>query len=235
MTILELRKQLFEYADEEYREFHKNLVPGNNEFIGVRIPQLRKLAKEIAKNEYEWHELVTDKTETKYVEELSFVGYVIAYAQMDNEERFKLLDDYVPRINNWATCDTFCGTLKFVDKKENNKLMWDFIQKFLVSDNEFEIRFGVVMILGYFVNVEYIDSAFQWFNKINHDGYYVKMGIAWTVAEFYIKHPEKTFKFLKDNKMDNFTHNKSIQKINESFRVEKDKKEELKKLKRKNK
>ncbi|MDR2084440.1 MAG: DNA alkylation repair protein [Bacteroidales bacterium] len=233
MTILELREKLFQYADEEYRDFHKNLVPGGHNFIGVRIPQLRKMAKEIVKNNDEWRELLNDKTKPEYVEELNLIGYVIGYVNIDPTERLALLDAYVPRINNWATCDTVCGTFKFADKKENQELMWNFIQKYLTSDKEFEIRFAVVSILAYFVNEQYIDRSLQWLNNINHEGYYVKMGVAWTVAEFYIKFPEKTLKFLQNNNMDDFTHNKSIQKINESFRVDKETKEKLKKLKRK--
>ena len=233
MTIAELREILFSFADEKYRDFHKKLVPGNHDFIGVRVPQLKKLAKEYVKTQ-NWQELHNDKTEILYVDELSFVAFTIGFAKIEIDEKFRLLEQFIPKINNWATCDTLCNTLTFIEKKENEKPMWDFIQKYLASDKEFEIRFAVVVILGYYVNENYIDKAFQWFDKIKHEGYYVKMGIAWTVAEFFIKHPQKTFEYLKDNKMDNFTHNKSIQKICESFRVENSVKEELKNLKRKN-
>ena len=101
------------------------------------------------------------------------------------------------------------------------------------STQEYEIRFAVVCLLDFFIQEDFIDRILSFFSSIHHDGYYVKMAIAWAVSVCYVKFPEKTESFLLQNTLDDFTHNKAIQKIRESFRVSKEKKEKLKQWKRK--
>lgn len=96
----------------------------------------------------------------------------------------------------------------------------------------YEIRFGVVCLLDFFINEAYIDAVLEEMKKIHHDGYYVKMAVAWAVSICYIHFPEKTQKLLKENSLDDWTHNKTIQKIRESLRISKEEKEMLKTWKR---
>lgn len=221
-------KELFENADEEYKKFHSGLCPNIDNIIGVRIPELRKIAKKIAKqNLQEFLEKIDDT----YYETVMLYGMVIGYMKTTLEERQRYLDVFVPKIDNWAICDCCTSTYKFVNKHLDE--MWEYIQKYLKSNREFEIRFGVIILMDYYLNDKYIDKVIKILNEIKHEGYYVKMGVAWAISVAFVKYEVKTRKFLLNNKLDNFTYNKALQKIIESNRVSKEVKEEIREMKRK--
>ena len=110
--------------------------------------------------------------------------------------------------------------------------MWQFIQKYLKSKQEFEIRFAIVMILDYYIDDEYLQKDFEIFDKIKHEGYYAKMAVAWAISICLIKYYEETIEYLKKSKIDNWTYNKSIQKAIESYRISQEQKEFLRNLKK---
>lgn len=222
-----IREQLFEKQDLKYKEFHSSLCPNVDKIIGVRVPELRKIAKEIAITN---HEEFLAYAKDEYYEELLLQGLVIGYAKISIQDTFKYLETFVPKINSWAVCDTTCSNLKITKKYMNE--MWKFLDKYINSDKEYEIRFALVMYLNYFLTVEYIDEIIRKIDKITNKEYYVQMAIAWLVSFAYIKQKEKTKRYLLNNNLDKFTLNKSIQKICESYRVSKEDKEELRKLKR---
>ena len=114
----------------------------------------------------------------------------------------------------------------------NHMLENCFLQPYLKSKNEFEVRFAIVSLLDHFINDIYLEQLFQVIDEIKHEGYYVKMAIAWAVSICYIKYPQETGNYLKQDTLDDFTHNKAIQKIRESYRVSKEEKENLLCLKR---
>lgn len=213
--MLSIREQLNKLADEEYRKFSSSLTPGINNIIGVRLPLLRKLAKEIAKSN--WQEYIKHATADTF-EELMLQGMVIGYIKADIEDILNLVKDFIPLIDNWALCDSFCSGLKIA--KSHKKRVWDFIQPYLYSDREFEIRFSIVMILNYFVDPEYASHVFSHFDRIKHEGYYVKMAVAWAISVYYVAHPNLTLEYIRNNNLDKFTHNKALQKIRESMRVD---------------
>ena len=223
----DLRDKLFELSDDKFKTFHSRLCPNTDNIIGVRLPLLRQLAKEIAKGD--WRNFLSNSKE-EYYEEILINGLVIAYAKCDVEERLNYIESFVPKIDNWAICDSFCNTLKFVNK--NKEIMWEFIQSYLKSYNEFEIRFAVVIILNYYITEDYIDLVLKTLDNIKHDGNYVKMAIAWAISMCFVKFEEKTMAYLKDNSLDDFTYNKSLQKICESLRIDKNTKELIKSMKR---
>ena len=223
----DLRDKLFELYDEKFKTFNSGLCPNTDNIIGVRLPLLRQIAKEIAKGD--WRNFLSNSKE-EYYEEILINGLVIAYAKCDVEERLNYIESFVPKIDNWAICDSFCNTLKFVNK--NKEIMWEFIQPYLKSYNEFEIRFAVVIILNYYITEDYIDLVLKTLDNIKHDGYYVKMAIAWAISMCFVKFEEKTMAYLKDNSLDDFTYNKSLQKICESLRIDKNTKELIKSMKR---
>ena len=223
----DIRKKLFEMQDLKYREFHSSLCPNVDKIIGVRIPQLRMMAKEIATSDCkDFLENVQDE----YYEELVLQGLVIGYAKISIEETFEYLQKFVPKINRWAVCDTTCSNLKIT--KKHMQEMWEFLKQYTNSDKEYEIRFALVMYLNYFLTDEYIDEILQKIDKIENKEYYVQMAIAWLVSFAYIKQREKTEVFLQKNNLDEFTQNKSIQKICESYRVSKEDKERVRKYKK---
>ena len=232
--IAEIKKRLEQIAEEDYKKFNENLLPGTEHVLGVRMPKLRTLAKEVAKEDFrtyldEAHEKIS-VDQGSYHEEIMLEGLVIAYAKMELEERFFYLDRFVPKIHNWAVCDCCSNTYKFMEKYQEESFAY--IDKYLHSQREYELRFGIVSLLEHFMNDTYIDQVLAICECTRHEGYYVKMAVAWTLSICYVKYPAKTRMFLEKNTMDDFTHNKTIQKIRESYRVSKEVKEELKKLKR---
>ena len=233
-----VRESLIESVDEKYREFNSSLVPGEStsKMLGVRMPRIREIAKKVVKeNGQEYLEAVklAEQSGNVYHEELLLHGIIIGHLKCEKEERKKLLDEFVPVINNWAVCDCSCMTYKFMKKDAGE--WYDYLMKYMVSNREYEIRFAVVCLLDHFVKENFIDRILKELDAIRHEGYYVKMAVAWAVSVCFVKFPEKTKEFLHDDHMDDFTHNKSIQKIRESFRVSKEDKEWVKTLKREKK
>lgn len=222
-----LREKLQASIDQTYKEFHTSLVPGLTNMLGVRMPKVRELAKWAAKQEWqtEWEEL----SKGSY-EELMIKGLLIGYGKLTLAEQTHYLQRYVPEINNWGICDCCSSTWKFM--KKNQEYWFHFLQSYLKSENEFEVRFAIVSLLDHFINEIYLDKLFQIFDEVKHDGYYVKMAVAWAVSICYVKFPSETREFLENNMLDDFTQNKSIQKIRESFRVSREEKESLLLLKR---
>lgn len=228
MNQKEIQKELFSLADEKYKKFHSSLCPNTDNIMGVKVPILRNYARNIYRNE-NWKEYLN--FEPVFYEEKVIQGMLIGFNTKENIGTIQnYIKDYIPKIDSWAVCDTFVAGLKIT--KKYPKEMWSFIQKYLKSEKEFELRFGIVMLLDYYITDKYIDDIFKILNDIKHEGYYVKMAVAWALSVCYIKFPEKTYKFLLNDNLDDFTHNKAIQKIRESYRVTKQDKEELKKLRK---
>lgn len=229
---MEILKKLESLKDEKYKKFNSKLCPDTKlEMLGIRVPVLRKLAKEILKENLNWKEFVKNEN-TKYFEEVILQGLLIAYSKLEFEEKTKFIEIFVPRIDSWAICDTFVPTLKI--KKAELEKYWNFIIPYTNSKKEFEIRFAVISMLDYFIIDEYVDKVIKILDSINNDGYYVKMGVAWTLAEIGIKYNSKAMIYLKENNnLDKFTYNKTLQKMIESFRIDINQKDDLRKMKRK--
>lgn len=222
----EIRSKLFNLSEDEYRNFHNKLCPNTENILGVRLPLLRNIAKDLAKNNWEAY---LNNPYNEYYEEIMIEGLTIGYIKADINTRFKYIKRFIPKIDNWAICDSFCNNLKFTKKNLNE--VWEFISTYLSSNKEFELRFAIVMMLHYYINEEYIDRVLHILNDINHEGYYVKMAVAWAISFAYIKFPHKTLVFLKNNNLDSFTYNKSLQKIIESTRVSKEDKDLIRSMK----
>ncbi len=227
---MEIKRELKKLVDEKYKEFHSNLCPGTENILGIRVPVLRKYAKELCK-EYSTQYLL-DNIDDEFYEEIMLKGMIIGLDKKVNlEDLKKYINDFVPKIDNWAICDSFCSGLKITNKYK--KEMWEIINNYAKSKNEYDIRFSIVMILDYYIEQEYLQKDFRIFNKIKIDKYYVKMAISWAISICLIKFYEETIAFLKDNtKLDDWTYNKSIQKALESYRITEVQKEELRKMKR---
>lgn len=220
---------LFTLQDIDYKEFHSRLCPGTNNIIGIRVPILRKYAKQLL-NEYDI-EFLMKSIGNNYYEEIMLQGMIIGLSKTKNLETIlKYIKDFIPKIDNWAICDTFCAGLKITNKNKDE--MWDFLQQYLKSHKEFEIRFAIVMILDYYIEENYLQRILDILDNIKHDGYYVKMAIAWAVSVCLIKYYDTTLKYLQYSKLDDFTYNKSIQKAIESYRITNQQKDILRKMKK---
>lgn len=212
----EIRIELFNLIDEKYKKFHSKLCPNIDNILGVRLPLLRKISKNLSKDN--WNEYL-ENPYSDYYEEIMIEGLTIGYIKTDNESRFNYMKNFIPKINNWGICDSFCNNLKFT--KKNMKEVWEFIRPYSLSSKEFDIRFSVVMMLNFYIVDDYIDEVLHILNNISHEGYYVKTAVAWAISFAYIHYPNKTLKFLENNNLDKFTYNKALQKIIESNRVSK--------------
>lgn len=222
-----IRQDLFAMQDLKYKEFHGSLCPDMDNIIGVRIPKLREYAKEL----YKSNNLEDIKIEDKYYEELVIQGMLVGFqTKAPIEEVIKQVKEFVPKINSWAVCDTFCAGLKITKKYQTE--MFKVIKEYLKSKQEYEVRFAIVMLLDYYINDQYIDQVLQILNNIKLDKYYVQMANAWAVSICLIKYYNKTLEFLKTTKIDDFTYNKGIQKTIESYRITKEQKDYLRTLKR---
>lgn len=223
-----IREELLVLADEEYRKFSAALIPNISNIIGVRLPELRKLAKKIASGDWRGY---LREAPSDYFEEIMLQGMLIEYIRADVEEKLQFVADFVPKIDNWSVCDSFCTGLKFAKKEQDR--VWEFLQPYWLSDKEYEIRFGLVMLLNYFVHDPYIDRVLFVIDSIDHEGYYVKMAAAWALSICYIKLPDPTLTYLQSARIDDFTYNKALQKITESYRVDPETKKRIRSMKRK--
>ncbi|MDE6445615.1 MAG: DNA alkylation repair protein [Alistipes sp.] len=221
-----LREQLFGLADPRYRDFSASLTPGAGKMIGVRLPQLRAIAREIGRGEWRaWLAAADDE----YFEERMLRGLVIGYARCMPEEKLRHVARFVPSIDNWAVCDCFCWRLEAAEREP----MWEFIQPYFRSEAEYEVRFAVVMALGNFVDEEHLDRLLETFGAVRHEGYYARMGVAWAVSVCFAKFPGQTLRWLEQEcPLDDRTYNKALQKIIESYRVSPDDKAVARALKR---
>ncbi len=227
---------LFSIRDIEYRDFNtKIIVPVDCEIIGIRTPILKDMAKKIAKTSSEnflnLFEKLFTKKKVKYHEEKVLYGFIIGFSKIDFQERLKRIDFFINIIDNWAVCDIVDSSFKFINK--NKKDFYTYLTSKLSATNPWEQRFIFVMLLAYYVEEKYLKDIFKICEQIKSDEYYVKMAKAWLLSVCYIKFRDKTYKFLEKTSLDDWTVNKSIQKVRESLRVTKEEKEKILVLKRK--
>lgn len=226
----EIKEKLIQLAEPEYQVFSSRLLPGTTNILGVRLPKLRKIAKQLAKKD--WREYVK-KAEDEYFEETMLQGMTLGYVVVSNhkevEELLCYITEYVYKINNWSICDSFCSGLKFV--KQYKAMVWNYLQNYFYSEHEYEIRFAVVMTINYYIEESYLQHIFKLFDNILKEAYYARMAVAWAVSMCFVKYPEETMVYLKNNKLDKETYLKSLQKICESLKVDKETKRIIKEMK----
>jgi 3-methyladenine DNA glycosylase AlkD len=210
---LEIKRQLLALADSKYQKFSQKLNPDAKNILGVRLPELRKIAKQIAKSDGEayLHVALGD-----FFEEILLQGLVVGHVRTSIGNRLRLIKNFISKIDNWGICDAFCGSLKV--NPEDRVLVWSFLQQFLRDDRPFFLRFAIVMLLK-FVDEEYIDSIIFIVSQIRHDNRYVKLAVAWLIGECCVRFPAKTITFLKSRALDPWTQNAAVRKITESFRI----------------
>ncbi|MEG0156622.1 MAG: DNA alkylation repair protein [Anaerovoracaceae bacterium] len=226
----EILEGLRQKRDVAYKAFNTKLIPGVplEQVIGVRLPQVRALAKELAKEDF--RQYIAELPDACYYEERMIHGMVIGYGKLSVEEWKALTRSFVPHISDWATCDSVTSTMKIA--KTHQEEVWPFVDAFLQEEGEFSRRFGVVMLLAHYINEAYIDRVLDRMAQVDTKDYYVMMAVAWCLSVCYVKFPEKTKKIFLAQLLDEQTQNKAIQKIRESNRISKEEKEKVKELKR---
>ena len=232
----EFRENLARLADDDYCEFSKKGIPTERPFIGVRIPLIREIVKEISPC------FCTEflKTEPVAIEEVLARGMVIC--ELSYEEMMvkrseingkSWFDSQVDIIDNWCTCDVFCSG---VTKRIRGHLAEVLDQKIdgLLSDSrEFAVRVGLVLLKCAYMDFDYLNVIFDRVENLRErEEYYIKMASAWLVAECFTKYPEETFAYLKVSKLPKWTYNKTISKICDSYRVAEEDKVVLRKMRK---
>ena len=220
-------KYLISLQDIKYKEFHSSLVLNSKyEMIGIRVPIMREIAKNIAKSNIEEF---LNYAQNRYYEEVMIQGLAISHIK-DEKIFYKYFKDYIKKIDNWALCDSFCSSIKIIRKYEE-KYFKEAI-KMALNKSEFISRVGIVIILQHFINEKNLNDIYDTLNKIQSEKFYINMAEAWLICEMYIKFPNETREFLKKNNINKFTQNKAISKIHDSYRVNKEEKELLNKYKK---
>lgn len=228
---LTIKEHLLQLAERGNKKFIESLNPGVEHVLGIRVPDLRKLAARIAKDGWEAY---LDTADTYYMEERMLQGMVLGCIRPDADIEVYLhrVTCFVWNINSWSVCDTFKfgGGKRFIEA--NKDRLWEYLKTWMRAEGEYEIRFGVVMAMQYFIDEEHIEELFSLYNAIRHEGYYVRMGVAWALSVCFVRFPERTLAYLKQNTLDNFTYNKALQKIIESYRVDAGTKDVIRAMKR---
>ncbi|MBQ8015843.1 MAG: DNA alkylation repair protein [Clostridia bacterium] len=219
--------RLFEMQDLKYRDFHAKLMPTVSKelVIGVRTPALRKLAKEIRNTECAAEFLGI--LPHKYYEENNLHAFLIEEIK-DYNECIKAVNRFLPFVDNWATCDMMRPQ---IFKKHLPELL-EQIRIWIASDKTYTVRFGIEMLMCYYLDENFKPEYPETVSKIRSDEYYIKMMVAWYFATALAKQYDAVVPYLEQNKLDADTHNKTIQKAVESYRITAEQKTYLKTLKR---
>ena len=228
MITSEIRKELKKLQDKGYREMQVTIIPtvDADSIIGVRTPALRQLAKEFAKRE-DISEFLSDLPH-KFFEENQLHAFILS-GMKDAESCIRLVDEFLPYVDNWATCDQMSPKVF----KKHKQLLLEYVDKWIRSEHTYVKRFAIGMLMEHFLDEDFKTSYLTKVSKIRSEEYYVNMMIAWYFATALAKQYEDTLPFIEKQKLDKWTHNKSIQKAVESYRITQEQKEYLKTLKRK--
>ena len=222
----EIRELLFQAQDEEYGKFQSKLIPeiADNNFIGVRTPELRKIAKTLSKDPNIGDFL--NELPHRYFDEDQLHSFIISEIK-DMDKCIEEVERFLPYVNNWATCDQLTPK---VFKKHKDKLL-EKIKVWIASDKTYTVRFAMEMLMTHFLDDEFDISYPEMVAGVKSEEYYIRMMQAWYFATALAKQYEAVLPFITDRKLDKWTHNKAIQKAVESRRISQETKDYLKSLK----
>lgn len=226
-----IRCALEELVEPKFQKFASSLIPNipPDAVLGVRLPKLRKMAAQIAKGD--WRAYLAQAKDDCF-EEIMLQGMVIGSVQAPLPEVLACVRDFLPKIDNWSVCDSFCAGLKLA--KTYPEEFWAFLQPYFQSEEEYSVRFAAVMLLNYYVDESHKDQALKLLEGIRYESYYVKMAVAWAISIYYIRFPDFTRAFLENSALDDYTYQKTLQKILESRAVESHEKEKIRRMKKRN-
>lgn len=218
-------KLLYSQQDKEYGDFIHKLTPTlpRDYFIGIRVPDIRKLVPEISDEDKKVFLL---ELPHRYYEENMLHGFIISKMK-DYDEIIKQLNIFLPYVDNWATSDTMAPK---IFSKHHDKLISE-IRIWIKSKSTYVVRFGILMLMNHYLEKDFKEEYFDLVSSIKSDEYYIKMMQAWYFATALVKQYETCIKIIESKKLDKWVHNKTIQKAIESYRIPLDKKEYLKTLK----
>lgn len=219
---------LFALKDENYRRFHAKLIPDIpiDNIIGVRTPVLRKYAKEVAK--LPEANIFLESLPHSYYEENNLHGALLSLLYPKDIIAFmEQLERFLPYVDNWATCDMLSPKIF----KKHLPYVYERVQKWLQSDAVYTIRFGIVTLLGFYLDNAFEPEMLQLVANVRSEEYYVNMAAAWYFSMALVKQYDATLPYIQNRVLEPWTHNKSIQKAIESRRIPQETKAYLRGLK----
>ena len=224
----DIYNELIKNQDTGYRDMQITIIPTVNadSIIGVRTPVLRQLAKEFSRRDDISSFL--GNLPHRFFEENQLHAFILSIMK-DCSECIKLVDEFLPYLDNWATCDQMSPKIF----RKNKELLLEYVEKWMKSDLTYVKRFAIGMLMEHFLDEDFKTVYLSKVSKIRSDEYYVNMMTAWYFATALAKQYEAALPFIEKHKLDKWTHNKSIQKAVESYRITPEQKEYLKTLKRK--
>ena len=211
-----IKAQLTDLAqgNETYAAFNQRIVNTKMPVVGVRVPDLRRLARRLAPDmsAADISKLLT--VQNKSFDYVLLCGLLITHARLDDQTAIDLAKQYLPHVDSWAHIDVF------VEKKRRfaGEVWWDFALEYLQNEDEFTVRYGVISLMTNFLDEAHIDQVFAVLRNVKHDGYYVKMALAWLYATAAVHFFDLTLAELENEHIDAWTRNKSYQKMRESRR-----------------
>ena len=219
----EIQAELFRLQDLKYREFQSKLIPGlrEDEMIGVRTPALRKYARELSKQEGV-EEFLKDLPHL-YFDENQLQAFLIS-AIKDYDQCIDAVNAFLPYVNNWATCDQLSPK---VFKKHKRELLSQ-VEMWIESEETYTIRFGIGMLMQHYLDEDFCGDYPRMVSEICSDEYYVNMMVAWYFATALAKQYDEVLPYIENGKLQRWTHNKTIQKAIESYRIRPEQKAYLK-------
>lgn len=225
-----VRQRLLSLQAKGNKTFSAKLHPGVENVLGLRVPDLRKLAAEIVKADYQTYLAAPGNF---YMEERMLHGMVLGLVPVHNTDAYlNEVAGFVHTINSWSVCDTFTfsGRRKFISKNAQKVYAW--LTEWLESDAEYEVRFGIVMLMQYYLSEPYLADILQRFSSIRHRAYYVSMALAWAISVVIVKFPAEGMAWLRSQPVDKETMKRSIQKCIDSYRISPELKEELRAMRK---
>lgn len=226
-TYQSLRQHLASLADDEYREFIIKGIPSDRPFIGVRIPQIRQIISQISPVNY------PDFLQIEPVAFEEVIARGMLICRLPYPDLLKQFDSQLKYIDDWCSCDTFCSELSKTIKKHQSDFLDTKLDNLLSSKKEFTVRTGLVILKTAYMAPDYLSVIFDRTESLaQREEYYIRMAIAWLIAECFIKYPDETYVYLKVSHLPKWTYNKAISKICDSHRVEKSTKETLKNMRK---
>ena len=226
MTV-DYRSMLNSATESRLSVFNSKLIPGKKRILGVRMPVIRRIAQEVVKDD--WSQILDLSPDC--LEEEILKGVVIATAPISIDKRISASKGFIPTIDNWAVCDSFCCSWRF--SRNESREAWDFLSSYMDSGQEFEMRVSVVSRMWLFRDKASRRQLLEDLATHDNPGYYFRMGSAWAIATVFSEYPEMAETLLASNRLEPWTHNKAIQKIDESLKTSKKDKARLRLLKRK--
>ncbi|WP_367924684.1 DNA alkylation repair protein [uncultured Ruthenibacterium sp.] len=219
-----IKELLYTLSEPAYADFASRLLPSNMEqpLLGVRLPVLRKIARELARQDLSkaLEQLTDDSFEEKMLQ-----GMVIGYSKAPLEQILNAIRSFLPKIDNWSICDSFCSGLKIA--RIHPYPVWEFLEPFFESEHPYTVRFAVVMLLNHYRTREYLAPSLAQLISLKNESLTVQMATAWALSMYYVHFPDETFQAMKKIS-DSNVRRLTVRKICESHQASSQQKEMLK-------